>query len=97
FDLLRVGREPQLVGFWRNDHGHPVVNASQQLVGLGGDDRTRLDLLPRLGPPLPNTSEAERPVMPETQIVGLLPPAALLPLVKAVSHHQAAARFEGVS
>src|SRR5436190_22447517 len=83
--------EPKLIVSGRQDDRHPVVQGLHQLVGLGGDDRTRLDRLgPLAGPPaLPEAGQAQWPLVFEADEIWLLLAAGLLPFVKSVGRHQA--------
>jgi hypothetical protein len=84
--------EPGIVGSGPQDHGHTVVNVPQTGAGVGGNNRTGAEfLLPVVcAPEFPQSGKAEGTVARQGNIPGLLLPFWPRPLVKPVSHDQAA-------
>jgi len=82
--------EPETFGLSGQDHRHAVVDGLQEVVRFGCNDGARADLISfGRNPLVPEPCEPKRLPALENDIHRLLPPTNLLPLIEAVSHHEA--------
>ncbi len=82
--------EPEVIRFGADDHGHAVVNRSQELVGPRGDDRAGSDPAFFAFPTVPDTREGERRLVFHLKIVRLRDLSVPLPLIETVCWDEAA-------
>src|SRR5262245_57768894 len=68
------GREPVIVGFWGDYHGHAIVDLGHQLIGWTGDDGEAFDPLRRAGtlPGVPNCRQGKGLTTAQRNGIGLL-------------------------
>ena len=88
---IALGHEPAVVILGADDHGHPVVNGRDQLVGIGRDDREGPNPLLRLGmlPVLPEPRKGEQLPAFQCDGIGLLARALLILFVEGIGRHEA--------
>src|SRR5262245_36465958 len=78
----------------QNDR-HAVVNGRNQGIGRGSDNSVSIQLLPFIVlPDIVEAGEGKQLAALESNAIGLLPLACLLPLVEATRRHQAAPTLE---
>src|SRR5262245_34242817 len=78
----------------QNDR-HAVVNGRNQGIGRGSDNSVTIQLLPFIVlPDIVEAGEGKQLAALESNAIGLLPLACLLPLVEATRRHQAAPTLE---
>ena len=92
-----VACEPYVIRFRADDHGHPVMNRRQKLVGGCGDDRAGSDPTAVAFPTVPNTRESERRLVFHLKIIRLGDLSVPLPFVKTICGDEAASLFKRIA
>lgn len=95
--ILDLRIEPAVVRLRRQDHGHPVVQRTHQLVGVGGEQRTRLDHFAFAAPPFPQARDGEESAVAESDVMRQLLFSERFPLEETIGGHQAAAPAKGLA
>src|SRR6516225_1205344 len=87
--------EPDRPGLGFQDHRHAVVKRRAELIRAGRDDReAAYPLARRRAPVLPQAGQSHQPTVGERDRIGLFSGCGLLPFVKVVYRHEAAAALE---
>ncbi len=96
--LLDGRVEPEVVVRGRQDHRHPVMQGTEQVVGASREDGEGVNCLP-LGslPVLPQPGKSEGSPVVKANVERLLAPVLLPPLVEPVRQDQAPAFAKGRS
>src|SRR6185369_13994365 len=90
------GIEPEIFNFLWQDHGHSIVNASQQFVRLGCYYRAgREPFTERRSPRLIQSGKTKRAFGFQIDEHRSFRTSGLLPLVKSIGNNQAASHPEG--
>src|SRR4029077_16452088 len=65
--------KPSVIIFWTQDHGHSVVNVSDEGVRLSSENGARLHWISlRILPALPQSGEGEQLIVRQADVVSLL-------------------------